>query len=144
VTLGSLVQSHASDECFEDGAQGWNIDQLAGPGGPVVQYGCTRAAGTGREPLLVCLGTLLGPEGTGITPFTSDRPAGASSLFAMWRRRDASGTAPSSYARNSGDATSQDLDSRPYLENCTVDASIKYFVAKLVRAHGGCLGTRSR
>ena len=89
-------------------------------------------------------GTLLGPEGTGIMPFTSDRPAGASSLFAMWRRRDASGTAPSSNARNSGDATSQDLDSRPYLENCTVDASIKYFVAKLVRAHGGCLGTRSR
>jgi hypothetical protein len=31
---------------------------------------------------------------------------------------------------------------RPYLENCTVDASI--FVAKLERAHGGCLGTRSR
>jgi F0F1-type ATP synthase membrane subunit c/vacuolar-type H+-ATPase subunit K len=31
---------------------------------------------------------------------------------------------------------------RPYVENCTVDASI--FVAKLVRAHGGCLGTRSR
>ncbi len=31
---------------------------------------------------------------------------------------------------------------RPYLENCTVDASI--FVVKLIRAHGGCLGTRSR
>ena len=31
---------------------------------------------------------------------------------------------------------------RPYLENCTVDASI--FVVKLLRAHGGCLGTRSR
>ncbi len=31
---------------------------------------------------------------------------------------------------------------RLYLENYTVDASI--FVAKLVRAHGGCLGTRSR
>ena len=31
---------------------------------------------------------------------------------------------------------------RPYLENCIVDASI--FVLKLVRAHGGCLGTRSR
>jgi hypothetical protein len=28
------------------------------------------------------------------------------------------------------------------LENCTVDASI--FVAKLLRAHGGCLGIRSR
>ena len=49
MTLGSLVQSHASDERFEDGAQGWNIDQLAGPHGPVVQYSCTRAAGTGRE-----------------------------------------------------------------------------------------------
>ena len=30
----------------------------------------------------------------------------------------------------------------PFFENCTVDASI--FVVKLVRAHGGCLGTRSR
>lgn len=34
------------------------------------------------------------------------------------------------------------LDSRPYVENCTVDASI--FVAKFLRAHGGCLGTRNR
>ena len=33
---------------------------------------------------------------------------------------------------------------RPYFENCTVDASIFIFVAKLVRAHGGCLGIRSR
>ena len=32
--------------------------------------------------------------------------------------------------------------SRVLFENCTVDASI--FVAKFVRAHGGCLGTRSR
>src|SRR3954451_19712638 len=29
-----------------------------------------------------------------------------------------------------------------FVENCTVDASI--FVVKLLRAHGGCLGTRSR
>jgi hypothetical protein len=28
------------------------------------------------------------------------------------------------------------------IENCTVDASI--FVAKFLRAHGGCLGTRNR
>ena len=34
------------------------------------------------------------------------------------------------------------VGARPLLENCTVDASI--FVVKLVRAHGGCLGTRSR
>ena len=31
---------------------------------------------------------------------------------------------------------------RPYLENYTVDASI--FVVKLLSAHGGCLGIRSR
>ena len=31
---------------------------------------------------------------------------------------------------------------RLLVENCTVDASI--FVFKLLRAHGGCLGTRSR
>ncbi len=34
------------------------------------------------------------------------------------------------------------LGVRSLFENCTVNASI--FVAKLVRAHGGCLGTRSR
>jgi hypothetical protein len=38
----------------------------------------------------------------------------------------------------------RDSRDRPYLENCTVDASITYVFAKLVRAHGGCLGTRSR
>jgi hypothetical protein len=31
---------------------------------------------------------------------------------------------------------------RLYVENFTVDASI--FVAKFLRAHGGCLGTRNR
>ena len=30
------------------------------------------------------------------------------------------------------------------VENCTVDASILFFVVKLSRADGGCLGTRSR
>ena len=30
------------------------------------------------------------------------------------------------------------------VENCTVDASILFFVVKLLRANGGCLGTRSR
>ena len=31
-----------------------------------------------------------------------------------------------------------------WVENCTVDASILFFVVKLSRANGGCLGTRSR
>jgi hypothetical protein len=30
------------------------------------------------------------------------------------------------------------------VENCTVDASILFSVVKLLRANGGCLGTRSR
>jgi hypothetical protein len=61
-------------------------------------------------------GTLLGPEGTGVSSSRAGFPA--------WRR--GAGT-------------------RPYLENCTVDASIYLsVVAKLLRAHGGCLGTRSR
>jgi hypothetical protein len=30
------------------------------------------------------------------------------------------------------------------VENCTVDASILFSVVKLLRADGGCLGTRSR
>jgi len=34
---------------------------------------------------------------------------------------------------------------RVLFENCTVDASILFcVVVKLLRAHGGCLGTRSR
>src|SRR5215467_542888 len=41
-------------------------------------------------------------------------------------------------------ARAHDSRDRPYLENCTVDASITYVFAKLLRAHGGCLGTRSR
>ena len=33
---------------------------------------------------------------------------------------------------------------RSLLENCIVDASIFVSVVKFLRAHGGCLGTRSR
>ncbi len=64
--------------------------------------------------------TLLGPEGTATLCGTlgQDRPE---ALERVPKGRD-----------------------RPYLENCTVDASIISVVAKLVRAHGGCLGTRSR
>ena len=65
MTFGSLVQSHASDERFEDGAQGWNVDQLAGPHGPVVQYSCNSCSRNGTGTRMVCLGTLLGPEGPG-------------------------------------------------------------------------------
>jgi len=49
---------------------------------------------------------------------------------------------PDGRAEHAGRARGDPSLRRPYLENCTVDASI--FVAKLIRAHGGCLGTRSR
>ena len=64
MAFGLLVQSHAPDERFGDGAQGWNIDQLAGlTGRSLVQL--LRQHGTRSGSGTVCLGTLLGPEGTG-------------------------------------------------------------------------------
>jgi hypothetical protein len=87
------------------------------------QYSSTgNGRGWNSEAARPAPGTLLGPEGTGLPDLTrTDTPANRSST---------------SCRRGSG------AESRPYLENCTVDASI--FVAKLIRAHGGCLGTRSR
>ena len=70
------------------------------------------------------VGTLLGPEGA-VAPFGPSSVERRPSYFGARAVRDGPGERD-----------------RPYLENCTVDASI--FVAKLVRAHGGCLGTRSR
>jgi hypothetical protein len=74
-------------------------------------------------------GTLLGPEGTGVCPASlRAAPCGGTVLVLVRGGRPPGGGAVS----------------RPWLENCTVDASIFIFVVKLVRAHGGCLGTRSR
>ena len=75
----------------------------------------------------VVLGTLLGPEGSGVVLLSSSVRAllagrTAASFGGGWRRRV--------------------VGFRPYFENYTVDASI--FVAKFLRAHGGCLGTRNR
>ena len=73
----------------------------------------------------------------------SDVTAGAT-VHAAEGAVAATGTDQPSDDRESPGTRRTRIRSRPYLENCTVDASIKYFVAKLVRAHGGCLGTRSR
>ena len=72
MTSRSPVQSHAPDFRSGGGAQGWNIDQLAGlTGRSLVQL--LRQHGTRSGPGTVCLGTLLGPEGTGGSPLrTSD------------------------------------------------------------------------
>ena len=74
------------------------------------------------------VGTLLGPEGADAS---SDRPS------AVRPPLDLHMVLVGVVVR--GEDVGWDC---PYLENCTVDASI--FVAKLLRAHGGCLGTRSR
>ena len=76
----------------------------------------------------VVLGTLLGPEGSGasfsssVGPHLLSVPPWVPLGVWGWRARV--------------------VGFRPYFENYTVDASI--FVAKFLRAHGGCLGTRNR
>ncbi len=74
-------------------------------------------------------GTLLGPEGPGFSNLenTAQPSAGPTPTERLELFRARGGLGPAL---------------RPYLENYTVDASI--FVAKLLRAHGGCLGIRSR
>ena len=75
MTSRSPVQSHASDFRSGGGAQGWNIDQLAGlTGRPLVQL--LRQHGTRFGSETVCLGTLLGPEGTGGSHRTAPRTPG--------------------------------------------------------------------
>ena len=89
-----------------------------------------RQHGTRSGPGRICLGTLLGPEGTGGSPLgTSD--SRSSPLRGGPRVRDSTlrrTAGPSFRTRAVGGhryATIPGLDSRPYLENCTVDASIK-------------------
>ena len=89
-------------------------------------------SGTGERDARA-LGTLLGPEGPGAAHLQgSTRHIAATSC----------GPSPPLNHPSMRAGRRQGIGTRPYLENCTVDASI--FVAKLIRAHGGCLGTRSR
>src|SRR3954451_6383601 len=84
-------------------------------------------------------GALLGPEGAGHLRGGRPQPG------CRWHFVPAAWETDRSSARTTrtcGHAAMSWDRARPYLENCTVDASI--FVAKLLRAHGGCLGTRSR
>jgi hypothetical protein len=80
--------------------------------------------------------TLLGPEETGQEDFEGPPAAGSHGglilvgRFASYRIVEASGVA------GCGDGCCL------LFEICIVDASI--FVAKFFRAHGGCLGIRSR
>ena len=85
----------ASTERVEGVAHGWNIDMDV-PLGTAFQY--NRFAGVERTSIPRSSGTLLGPEGTA-APYLHD-----------------AGPGPCSRAVR--------LDTCPYLENCTVDASI--------------------
>ena len=75
------------------------------------------------------MSTLLSPEETGAVPRGANRNLGSG------QHDDGMDMPPIGWHR-------------PYLENCIVDASIfnkiSVVYAKFLRAHGGCLGTRSR
>ena len=74
--------------------------------------------------------TLLGPEGSGNRPSGQDRKIPAGPL-----------------GHRTGRVCDEAMitrDARPNFENYTVDASIFSICGKLLRAHGGCLGIRSR
>ena len=78
----------------------------------------------------VVSGTLLGPEGPG--PVASCLWVGVAGVWLLWL------VGPAELPGCPGGG----VGCRLYVENFTVDASI--FVAKFLRAHGGCLGTRNR
>jgi hypothetical protein len=62
--------------------------------------------------------TLLGPEGTGNRSFETDaRELSAHGHFGRGQVRGCT-------ARHAGVSTASEPGTRPYLENCTVDASI--------------------
>jgi hypothetical protein len=83
----------------------------------------------GRRFGWVVSGTLLGPEGSGVS---SGAFCSGLTCWPYW-------LLPGLWTVVGGLAV---VGFRPYVENYTVDASI--FVAKFLRAHGGCLGTRNR
>jgi hypothetical protein len=84
-------------------------------------------------------GALLGPEGSGRLAWVLPQV-----VPAVWAGVACVGLVFFASTAVVVLARVQGLVSRSLLENCTVDASIFIFVVKLVRAHGGCLGTRSR
>ena len=95
----------------------------------------------GRDGCWWIVGTLLGPERTGIegsrgVPFFACSFSG----LHLFPHRPACLPCLGCVCSVFGGACGWGF--RLLFENCTVDASI--FVAKFLRAHGGCLGTRSR
>ena len=114
------------------------VNSFGGCGGPFLCWGELERAAGGQG----AVGTLLGPERTG-EGVSLDIPERVSFLglhlfpyHSFLVGSVCSGLAGVGFWRGVG------WGFRLLFENCTVDASI--FVAKFLRAHGGCLGTRSR
>ena len=110
------------------------VNSFGGCGGPFLCWGELERAAGGQG----AVGTLLGPERTGGGELRL--------LFCLFLSRailvSASAGCVSSGILVFGVGGIDQGWFRLLFENCTVDASI--FVAKFLRAHGGCLGTRSR
>ena len=123
------------------------VPGLAGGGCLVLPGWCApRKRGvcwSGVEGLLSCsggrggrAGALLGPEGAAVPWSCASVRVRGVGVVSVWVECGSAGwSSPAVGVAGCWEVC-------PSLENCIVDASI--FVAKLVRAHGGCLGTRSR
>ena len=84
------------------------------------------------------VGTLLGPEATSPAPFGVGVWCFGLAALAGIPVHRFGGLSSGVVGAGAGVGCGVGL----LFENCTVDASI--FVAKFLRAHGGCLGIRSR
>ncbi len=122
-------------------AHGWNVGKLAA----AWLCGCARVVRVrlwdwcgGRD-----FGALLGPEGSGgpLWLETGFLVLGCGGVLVSFSGAGLLCTGCTRVCVVSGGGLGWFW---PLLENCTVDASIFIFVVKLLRAHGGCLGTRSR
>ncbi len=124
------------------GGSGWGVAHLAetlakSSSGLVWSASTAPVGGVEGRPagLVVVSGTLLGPEKTSVSPLVRGGLVFSGGIHILVLGRSSGRGAVVGLPAWGGCGC-------VLVECCIVDASI--FVVKLLRAHGGCLGTRSR